>query len=206
MKLTNAIRQAIITAAIARSSIPKRRAEFIKRHKAFGRTIYDTMIRSQIPQELAASWRESRQEITPWVYTGVSFNFDGLEGAAHYRHYNETEGLASSYPDVIDTSFALDDPVLVPNGSSNINISKNPVLVAEGKKLVDYHKKTNALERDLRAKLNSVLHSVTTTNKLFDLWPEAKDLVPTNTTPYGMLVPTEAIASINQIINSESDE
>lgn len=208
MKLTNDIRQSIVDKAISRSKIPGRRETFKKKHKAFGNSVYTRLVVPTIPQAIFTAWDaaggEGRAELRAWIYTTMEISVADAPGMHNYRGYTDEEGIFGSNSEVVKSSFSFDDLMLC--NKSTLHIAGDEFLLGMAKDLVAYHQKTNAIEIKLRRELSGVLHSVTTTDKLFDLWPEAKELVPSNLTPAGALIPTEAIASINKALNSESDE
>lgn len=64
-----------------------------------------------------------------------------------------------------------------------------------------------AINRDkeaLRAKLNSILYSVTTTEKLLDAWPESKQFIPASAPTTTALVPVELVPELNAALGIAS--
>lgn len=73
-------------------------------------------------------------------------------------------------------------------------------LTEEFHQLENEYEVINARESDIRANVNAVLGKVNTVGRLLELWPEAKELLPTNLSPPKPQLPAVKIDDLNVTI------
>ncbi len=203
MKLTHAIRATTVANILKRAGIAERRDEVKTKLGLLGQLIYNEIVAPTVPAAIREAWNTTagRAQYGGWVYTSDEFRIkDDVEGFAHYTYYRKDEGINQVGASNLSTDFTLPSSMPFRLNQGNIEILGHEKLRTLAQEVVAYHRETNELERKLRSGASALLNSVTTINKLLEIWPEASAVLPITAPTTGALVPIETIASLNKQI------
>lgn len=70
----------------------------------------------------------------------------------------------------------------------------------------DESKKAKDLKTSIQVNVNAMLDSVTTDKKLIEIWPESKELIPTEIEKKKVQLPSTSVDQLNTMIGIPSDE
>lgn len=95
---------------------------------------------------------------------------------------------------------------LFPPHYSAIEVDRLHALYADAQAIVKEHHAIESAKEELRTKLYALVHSVTSTEKLRELWPEGAKFLPSEAAkmPRNLPVPHDLVASVNALMDVKS--
>ena len=203
MRMTNAIRELIVSAAERKAGFPERAEAIRQRRAAWAEAVrIDSLggaeaaeaieklqdelneIYQRIPEKLRKDALRLRTdyEIDYLNVAGLSYRmkFNGCQG------FNECEQIYRICP------------------REHVLHADNP-LTAEFHEIEELQEQYNSELDNLRQSVRAAVESVTTTEKLLKVWPEAAELLPTEVAPKSQL-PSLPVVNLNKMIGLPSNE
>lgn len=204
MKLTNAIRDEIVSNAMRKSEIPGRRDTLKGNLKMFAKDVYETAVVPTIPAALVAaiSTPEGKAETRRWLTwtTGLYIKESSRFGPWNWRNRKDSRGYKEHYLQILSNFLEFDDPVLVASHPGTIDLLDYPTLNSAAYQLSDYHRETNSKEENISSKLRQITRSANTKAQLLAVWPEGAPFIPAETKPQQALVPVDEVLSLNKAL------
>ncbi len=199
MKLTNAIRDAILENAMLASEIPGRRKNTAHELKEFALVAYEYAVKP--PKELLDMWSssEGRTKFGPWLNTmgGITLEREGVFDSYNFANRPSDDHYAQFLPSYV----SMDDPKLCKAQRPIVQIKGTP-LEPRAQALSKYHQDTNKKEKELRGTLRGVLNAANTKAQLLKIWPEAEKFLPAEAKvePQRALVDVKSILELNKAL------
>lgn len=190
MNLTKEIRNKIIDAALAKSDLPKRRANVKAGLKKLGLLAYSLAV--DLPPEIAALPAEVK---TKWLHRTAHIEI----AADGFNRYNHSES-GDNFPEQLRAVIALDDPVLIPVHFGTVSAKDHAKLKDAAATLIKAHREANAYENELCTKLRAIVSTANTRDQLLKAWPEGEKFIPKPAAKSRALVDTKTVLDVNKTL------
>lgn len=199
MKLTNAIKQQIVTAAIAKAGIPAEEEELRLRREAWAEAVRVDALGSELAGKIEAVAKQVREAVAviPEALRsgGVGIvhrkemyvNVAGVTAYAYFNGHVSGKGVPVSKPAIHSHTLLADNPLV--EEFYEIDNAR-----------IDLIKKTTSIEKSVTAVLANI-HSDT---KLLKVWPEAAELLPKEIQK--VQLPAVQTADLNALIGLPSEK
>lgn len=182
MKLNKANREQIISAAIA-AAFKTRDAAHEKQRTAFADALYQCAYgeAEKLAKKLPQGWAAGRDYLT---IRCAGFRRYGARGAPARLVMSKTR--------------------LFPPYNSEIEVDEQHALYVDAQTVVREHDAIESAKEELRTKLHALVHSVSTTEKLREAWPEGAKFMPAEVAkvPSTLPVPHDLVATVNALMGT----
>jgi hypothetical protein len=199
MKLTNAIKQQIVTAAIAKAGIPAEEEALRLRQEAWAEAVRVDALGSELAgkiEEVAKQVREAVAAIPEALRSGgvgivhrkeMYVNVAGVTAYAYFNGHVSGKGVQVLKPAIHSHTLLADNPLV--EEFYEIDNAR-----------IDLNKRSTSIEKSVTAALTNI-HSDT---KLLKVWPEAAELLPKEIQK--VQLPAVQTADLNALIGLPSEK
>lgn len=199
MKLTNAIKQQIVDAAIAKAGIPAEEEALRLRREVWAEAVRVDALGSELAGKIEAVIKQVREAVAviPEALRSGSVgivhrkemyvNVAGVTAFAYFNGHVSGKGAPVSKPAIHSHTLQADNPLV--EEFYEIDNAR-----------IDLNKKTTSIEKNVTAALANI-HSDT---KLLKVWPEAAELLPKEIQK--VQLPAVQTADLNALIGLPSEK
>ena len=203
MRMNNSIREQIIGNAVKKAGFPERAEAIRQRRAAWAEAVRIDSLGGAEAAEAIEKLQDELNEIYQHIpknlrkeslrlRTDYEIDYLNIAGLSYRMKFNGCQGCNGV------------EPIYRICPNEHVLLADNP-LTAEFHELHALQEQYNSELDNLRQSVRAAVESVTTTEKLLKLWPEAAELLPTEVAPKHLL-PALPVVDLNKMIGLPSNE